>query len=510
MAELFKLYQQQEDRLKKKRQKIESNAVSAEISDDGAFEQQIGPEGLGWGSGGVFAKKISLESAIKEEMDLIRQYRYMMQHPECDNGVQEIVGEAIILDEAESPVSINLDATDLSESTKKKIIEEFDTILDLLNFDDKGQDLFSRWYIDARLAIQKITLKENRKKGIVQLRVLEPTKLKKVRTIEKGKNEQGIEVIKSVKEHYIYADQGLMYARTGLEIPVHAISYITSGLVNENGAAISYLHKAIRPLNHLKFMEDSLIIYRLARAPERRIFYVDVGSLPPKKAESYLKSIMNQHKNKISYDAETGSVVSEKSFNTIMEDYWLPRREGSRGTEVSTLPGGQNLSEIDDVLYFQKKLFRALNVPLGRIEPDTTFSFGRATEITREEVRFQKFISKLRRKFSMLFKDLLRTQLDLKGIMSLEEWEQYENDIFFVFLKDNYFAELKEMEVTRERMGMLNEVEAVVGRFVSRRWVQKNILRFTDEEIAEIDKENAEDKENIDDSDKDIDLEEFK
>ena len=366
--------------------------------------------------------------------------------------------------------------------------EEFDHVINMLNMNWYGHDIFRRWYVDGRLYYHKIIDEKNPKNGLLELRPIDPTKIRKVRELKKEKDPKtGAEIITGATEYFIFQNDSLGTKAQGLKIAKDAITYVTSGLLDPSRKRIlSHLHKALKPVNQLRMMEDSLVIYRLARAPERRIFYIDVGNLPKGKAEEYLRNIMAKYRNKMVYDAETGDMKDDKKHMSMLEDFWLPRREGGRGTEISTLPGGENLGQIDDIEYFRKKLYKSLNVPSGRLEQENQFSLGRSTEISRDELKFQKFINRLRKKFSALFIDILKTQLILKGVVTEEEWESIRSDISIDFLKDNHFSELKDAELIRERLATLREVDEYAGRYYSVEWIRKNILMQTDEEIEDI------------------------
>lgn len=430
----------------------------------------------------------------KKDAPLIRLYRDVAQHPEVDSAIDDIVNEAIVTDDDSPPIDINLDDVDLSESIKTKIREEFESIVKMLNFNWIGADLFRLWYIDGRIYVQKLVDEKNPKKGIQELRLIDATKIKKVKEVEKKKDaKSGGEYISYVDEYFVYTESGTDSDNsTGLKINKDAITECTSGLLDSSRTkTISYLHKAIKPVNQLRMMEDALVVYRLSRAPERRIFYIDVGNLPKNKAEQYLNTIMENYKNRIVYNSETGSVETKNHHMTMMEDFWLPRREGGRGTEISTLPGGENLGQIEDILFFQKKLYKSLNVPYSRMdnEQQAMVSLGRTSEITRDELKFQKFVNKLRKRFSLLFIDLLKTQVILKGILTEREWDDIKQDVLIDFLRDSHFAEMKNAELLREKIATLREVDEYVGRYYSKEWVRKNILLQTDEEIKEIDKQ---------------------
>ena len=404
--------------------------------------------------------------------------------PEADAAIEDIVNEAIVGDHNDVPVDIVLDKVDTSDKIKKLLKAEFDHILELLNFNSFGHDIFRKWYIDGRLPYH-IIVDDNLKNGIKELRYIDPTKLRKVKEIEEEEDPKtGAKLIKKQTEFFIFQDNALGKYNQGLKIQPDAIAYATSGMLDSSRKRIlSYLHKAIKPVNQLRMMEDSLVIYRISRAPERRIFYIDVGNLPKGKAEEYLKGIMNQYRNKLVYDAKTGDIKDDKKHMSMLEDFFLPRREGGRGTEITTLPGGENLGQIDDIIYFQKRLYKALNVPMNRLEQEAQFSLGRSSEITRDEVKFKKFIDRLRKRFSDLFLQLLKTQLLLKGILTEQDWAQWKESISFDFIEDNYFSELKESEMYKERFEMLGSLDEFMGTFISKEGVQKNILRFNDDDI---------------------------
>ena len=408
----------------------------------------------------------------------------MSSQPEADAAIEDIVNEAIVGDHNDVPVDIILDKVDTSDKIKKLLKAEFDHILELLNFNSFGHDIFRKWYIDGRLPYH-IIVDDNLKNGIKELRYIDPTKLRKVKEIEEEEDPKtGAKLIKKQTEFFIFQDNALGKYNQGLKIQPDAIAYATSGMLDSSRKRIlSYLHKAIKPVNQLRMMEDSLVIYRISRAPERRIFYIDVGNLPKGKAEEYLRGIMNQYRNKLVYDAKTGDIKDDKKHMSMLEDFFLPRREGGRGTEITTLPGGENLGQIDDIIYFQKRLYKALNVPMNRLEQEAQFSLGRSSEITRDEVKFKKFIDRLRKRFSDLFLQLLKTQLLLKGVLTEQDWAQWKESIMFDFIEDNYFSELKESEMYKERFEMLGSLDEFMGTFISKEWVQKNILRFNDDDI---------------------------
>lgn len=453
-------------------------------------------------AGGAYGTYIDLDGTVRTEAELVTKYREMSLQPEIDTAVDEIVNESISVDE-ETMVSINLDdLEDLPERVKKAIRDEFVTVLKLLNFNNQGYEIYRRWYIDGRLYYHAIIDKDNPSEGVRELRYVDPRKIRKVREVGKKRapgSQDGSQALvpKIQNEYYIYNDKGFNYGNktvgpstTGMKIAKDSIVHVTSGLTDTQGTMVlSYMHKAIKPLNQLRTLEDSLIIYRLARAPERRIWYIDVGNLPKMKAEQYVRDIMIKHKNRLIYDASTGEVRDDRKFMTMLEDYWLPRREGGRGTEVTTLPGGQTLGEMDDVLYFQKKLYQTLNVPVNRLNSDALFSIGRATEVTRDELKFYKFIVRLRGRFSSLFNQILEKQLVLKGIMSINEWQQISNEVKYDFARDNYFTELKDAEIMQNRANLMMTFEqgGLLGKYYSYDWARRQILRQSDDDIEEQD-----------------------
>ena len=443
---------------------------------------------------------VDLEGSIRNELELITRYREMSNHPECDMAIDEIVNEAITHDVDGKVMDINLDNLKQPETIKKKIIEEFDNILKMLNFSNLADDLFKRWYIDGRIYYHVIVNDTSPKEGIKELRYIDPRKIRKVREVQKDRDSKtGAQIIKSVAEYYVYNDRGTATqsftssTNQGLRIAPESIINVNSGLMDaKNTFVISYLHKAIKALNQLRMIEDAVVIYRLSRAPERRIFYIDVGNLPKGKAEQYMRSIMTQYRNKLVYDANTGEIRDERKHLSMLEDFWLPRREGGKGTEITTLPAGQNLGQMEDVQYFQKKLLQSLNVPISRLDPQQgagIMGIGKTTEVTRDEVKFNKFINRLRNKFSRIFDDALRVQLALKGICTTEEWDEFKEAIYYDFKKDNNFVEMREAELIRERVLTATQLDPFIGKYYSSKWVKKNVLRMTDEEIEEMEKE---------------------
>jgi len=467
------------------------------VEDDGTPVIQQTP---GFITGAAQGQYIDMEGAIKNEADLIRRYREMSLIPECDSAIDDIVNESITGDTEEQIIDINMDKTDLSDAIKDKVRDEFENIVSMLHFNQNGHDLFRKWYVDGRIYFHKMVNKDRLKQGIVEIRNIDPLKIKKVREVEKEKDARtGMEKIKKVEEFFVFNDNG--FANSGgasgqtLKIAPEAITFVTSGLLDYNkNAVVGYLHKAIKPANQLRMMEDALVIYRITRAPERRIFYIDVGNLPKAKAEQYLADVMTKYRNKLVYNANTGEIKDDRKHMSMLEDFWLPRREGGRGTEITTLPGGQNLSEIEDIQYFQKKLYKSLNVPISRLESDTGFSLGRASEITRDEVKFSKFIDRIRKKFGRVFNDILETQLVLKGIMKKEEFEEIKQFINYNFNDDNHFTEMKETEVLRERLNTLREIDEYVGKYYSREFIRKRVLLQSDDDIKDIDKQIDQEK----------------
>ena len=442
----------------------------------------------GVNAGGYYGMVMDLDGVIKNENDLIRRYREVSQYSDCDSAVEDIVNEAIVYDEEDQTVNINLDDVDLSESIKKKIREEFDNVLKLLKFGERGHDIFRTWYVDGRIYYHILLDEKNIKQGIVELRYIDPRKIRRIKNVIKTRTPQGVEVVKEVQEYYLYNDKGITEQTTqGVKLSLDSVVYVPSGYMDANtGMMMSYLHKAIKPTNQLKMIEDSLVIYRISRAPERRIFYVDVGNLPKLKAEQYVNDIMNKFRNKIVYDATTGEVRDDRRHLSMMEDFWMPRREGGKGTEITTLPGGQNLGDIQDIEYFQQKLFRSLNVPIGRLQEQQGFSIGRAQEISRDEVKFNKFVVRLRNKFANLFTDALRVQLAAKNIMRPDDWDAIKQDIRYNYVIDNHYAELKDNEILTARLGTLQLIEPYLGKFYSMDWVRRNVLHLTEEEIQEM------------------------
>jgi hypothetical protein len=460
-------------------------------------------------SSGFFGSYIDIEGVYRTEFDLIKRYREMALHPECDSAIEDIVSEAIVSDTNDSPVEIELSNLNASDGIKKRIREEFKNILNLLDFDRKSHEIYRNWYIDGRLYYHKIIDLKKSEEGIQELRYIDAIKMRYIRQQKKttdfnkryrlananSRNPMEYE-FPEIEEYFIYnpkmsyptGNPSALGGEAGIKMTRDSITYCTSGLVDRNkGSTLSYLHKAIKSLNQLRMIEDSLVIYRLSRAPERRIFYIDVGNLPKVKAEQYLRDVMMRYRNKLVYDANTGEIRDDKKMMSMMEDFWLPRREGGRGTEITTLPGGQNLGEITDIEYFKKKLYRSLNIPPSRMDGQGGFNLGRSSEILRDEVKFSKFVGRLRKRFSYMFNDMLKTQLILKNIITPEDWESMSEHIQYDFLYDNHFAELKDAELLNERLNMVQVAEPYVGKYFSQDYIRRKILRQTDVEIIEQD-----------------------
>ena len=448
--------------------------------------------------GGYYGYSVDIDGTVRNEYELISRYREMVLQPECDSAVDDIVNETICGNFDDVPVEVELSNLKQSEKIKTMIREEFQSILRLLDFDNRSYEIFRRWYVDGRLFYHKVIDPDNPSNGLVELRYIDPRKIRKVVEYDQKRPNDlrgldlNTQLTQKSADYYLYNPKGLKNSgsQQGIKIAADSITYCHSGIQDLNkNMTLSHLHKAIKAVNQLRMIEDSLVIYRLSRAPERRIFYIDVGNLPKNKAEQYLREVMGRYRNKLVYDANTGEIKDDKKFMSMLEDFWLPRREGGRGTEITTLPGGQNLGELEDVKYFQKKLYKALNVPSSRLETETTFNIGRAAEITRDEVKFQKFIARLRKRFSELFMDLLKTQLVLKGTMTLEDWDDMKEHIQFDFIADNYFTELKEIEIRNERMNQVNSMDPYVGKYFSIEYMRTQVLKQTAQEIKEIDKQ---------------------
>jgi hypothetical protein len=469
------------------------------VDDDGTPVIQTQPGGFI--TGGAYGSFVDFDGNIRNEAELIRRYREVSLVPECDSAIEDIINECITSDSSDRIVSLDLRDVKLSDGIKKKIQDEFAYILSLMKFNQNSHEIFRKWYVDGRIYLHKVVNSSREKAGIVDLRIIDPLKIKKVRNVEKEKDKKGIEKITKIEEYFIFNDKG--FDKTGsagegatLKIAPEAVTYTTSGLLDyTKNVVIGYLHKALKTANQLSMMEDALVIYRISRAPERRIFYIDVGNLPKAKAEQYLADVMNKYRNKLVYNAQTGEIKDDRKHMSMMEDFWLPRREGGRGTEISTLPGGQNLSEIEDIEYFKKKLYQSLNVPRSRMEADNGFNMGRASEISRDELKFNKFTNRLQKKFARVFIDVLKTQLVLKEIVSAEEFDAIKDFMQFDYATDNHFTELKDAEIMRERLDTLSQAQEYIGKYFSHEYVRKYILRQTEDEIIVLNKQIETEKE---------------
>jgi hypothetical protein len=481
MAELFGFSIQKSQ----KDQGLSGKTFTDPTPDDGAIEIA---------GGGFFSSVLDTDGRERSDIDLIRRYRDISMQSECDAAVEDIVNEGIISNLNDIPVNIDLTNIPYPDKIKKRIRAEFMEVLRLLNFNEKGHDIFRRWYVDGRLYYHKVIDNKDPQRGLTQLRFIDPTKIRKVRETTKAPSvdQNGVEMIAKVDEYFIYSDKGFASVGSqgnnqGIKISADSIVYVPSGLLDSNsGRVISHLHKAIKPVNQLRMIEDAIVIYRISRAPERRIFYIDVGNLPKVKAEQYLKDVMNRYRNKLVYDASTGEIRDDRNHMSMLEDFWLPRREGGRGTQIETLPGGSNLGEIDDIVYFQRKLYRSLNVPISRLEAENGFSMGRASEITRDELKFTKFVQRIRKKFTPLFTDLLKTNLLLKGVISPEDWPRMQEHIQYDFMEDGHFAELKDAELLNDRIQTLDSIQSYIGTFFSKEYVLRKVLNMTDAEIEEM------------------------
>ena len=473
---------------KKKPEPKGNQSFVAPLNDDGATSVN---------ASGFFGTYLDIDASAKSENDLINRYRDIALYPDCDSAIEDIVNESVAAQDDEEVVKLNLEKIELSKNIKTAIEDEFKNVLSLLDFNSKSHDIFKRWYVDGRVYYHKILDLSQPKQGIKELRYIDPRKIKKMRQIHKRKDPtSGVEFIEKIDEFFIYNEKGLVTAvpntpgaTQGLKIATDSIALCTSGILDlDKNLVLGHLHKAIKVVNQLRMVEDSLVIYRMTRAPERRIFYIDVGNLPKAKAEQYVKGIMNQYRNKVTYDATTGEVRDEKKTLSMLEDFWMPRREGGKGTEITTLDGGQNLGEINDINYFQNKLYQALNVPISRMKPESGMVFGRQSEVTRDELKFSKFISRLRMKFSELFDDLLRTQLLLKGIMNEQDWDSIKEDIFYEFTEDAYLSEAKDSEILRNRIDLLNAITPYVGTYFSREFIYSDVLHLSEDDVKKMQK----------------------
>ena len=462
------------------------------VDDDGTPVIQTQPGGFI--TGGAYGSYVDMEGGIKNEVELIRRYREVSLIPECDSAIEDIINECITSDSSDRIVSLDLRDVKLSDSIKTKVQDEFAYILSLMKFNQNSHEIFRKWYVDGRIYLHKVVNSKREKAGIVDLRIIDPLKMKKIRNVEKEKDAKGVDRIKKVEEYFVFNEKG--FDKSGgqdgatLKIAPEAVTFTTSGLLDyTRNVVIGYLHKALKTANQLSMMEDALVIYRISRAPERRIFYIDVGNLPKAKAEQYLADVMNKYRNKLVYNADTGEIKDDRKHMSMMEDFWLPRREGGRGTEISTLPGGQNLSEIEDIEYFKKKLYQSLNVPRSRLEADNGFNMGRSSEISRDELKFNKFTNRLQKKFGRVFTDILKTQLVLKEIVTGEEFDKFKDFLLYDYATDNHFTELKDAEILRERLDTLSQAADYVGKYYSDEYVRKYILRQTEEDIRIIDQQ---------------------
>lgn len=481
---LFKLFGFELKRATKKEEAKALPSVVPPTDDDAAGYVSTGA--------GHYGQYINFDGDdSKDNHQLIMRYRGVSMNPEVDMAIDEIVNESIVSSELTSSVELKLDEVEAPEKIKDQIFEEFDNIVSMLKFNEIGQEMFRSWYIDGRIVHHLLVNESNTKAGIQEIRHIDSAKIRKIREVKYKKDPKtGVKVVDRVDEYYIYEEKPGSNQVQGVKMSTDAISYVTSGLLDETKKKIySHLHKALKPINQLRMMEDSLVIYRLARAPERRIFYIDIGNLPRGKADQYMKDIMTKYRNKLVYDANTGQIKDDRKHMSMLEDFWLPRRENGRGTEITTLPGGENLGQIDDIIYFQKRLYRSLNVPVNRLEQEAQFSLGRSTEISRDEVKFQKFVDRLRRKFSSLFLNILKKQLILKGIITAQDWDEWKDDIYIDYVKDNHFTELKDAEILQNRIGLMNEITQYVGEYFSKKWVMEKVLQFTDEDIEKMKKE---------------------
>ena len=497
---IIKLFGFELSRTKKREQGKENDklpSIVPKTDDDGA--------GYVTASGSHYGQYIDINGDnAKDNAELIMKYRGVAQHPEVDAAIEDIVNESISGSENESPVTINLDGVETSDKIKKLINEEFDNITGMLNFSDLGHDIFRSWYVDGRLVHHLVVNESNLKAGIQEIRPIDAVKVRKVKEVKYKKDDKtGAKIVDKTEEFYVFQEKN--QTQSAVKLTPDSVSYVTSGITDPTKKrVVSFLHKAIKPINQLRMMEDSLVIYRLARAPERRIFYIDVGNLPANKAEQHMKEIQTRYRNKLVYDASTGNLKDDRKHMSMLEDFWLPRREGGRGTEISTLPGGENLGQIDDIIYFQKRLYRSLNVPVSRLEQEAQFTLGRSTEIGRDEVKFQKFIDRLRRRFSTLFTAILKKQLILKGVITEQDWAEWKGFITVDFQRDNHFTELKDAELLQNRLQTLDQVSQYVGEYFSREWAMKNVMMMSDEDIEEMKKQVEGENATVDEDDEEV------
>lgn len=494
ILKLFGFELKRQDKPEKEKEKLKS--IVAPTDDDGA--------GYVTASGSHYGQYIDMDgSQAKDNQQLIIKYRGVATHPEVDAAIEDIVNESIVGSEMDISCELNLDKVEAPDSIKKQMTEEFNNIYGMLKFTELGHDIFRSFYVDGRIYHHLVVNESNLKAGIQEIRTIDAAKIRKVKEVKHEKDPvTGAKVVKAVKEFYIYQEKA--GTNQGVRLSPDSVSYVSSGLLDPSKKqVVSYLHKSLKPINQLRMMEDSLVIYRLARAPERRIFYIDVGNMPRNKSEAYMKDIMSRYRNKIVYDSNTGQLKDDRKHMSMLEDFWLPRREGGRGTEISTLPGGENLGQIDDILYFQKRLYRSLNVPVNRLEQEAQFTLGRSTEISRDEVKFQKFIDRLRKRFSNLFTGILKKQLILKGVITEQDWESWRSYITVNFQRDNHFTELKDAELLQNRLQTLDQVSQYVGEYFSREWAMKNVMMMSDEDIEEM-KKQVEGENSVEDEDEEI------
>ena len=484
----------------KKQEKLKDKTFVTPTNDDGAMTVESG----------AYGSYVDLDGSIRNEFQLITKYREMSLYPECDSAIDDVVNEAIVMDDNEPPVAIDLTNIDQPEKIKKKIAEEFRNICKILDFNNQAYEIFRKWYIDGRIYYHVVIDEKNKKKGILDLKYIDPRQIRKVRVVEK-KDENGVEISEIKDEFFVYNSKGIYIDNgygliiqddavnnlQGIKIKNDSVAFCHSGITDKYSKTVfSHLHKAIKPLNQLKMMEDALVIYRIARAPERRIFYIDVGTMSTNNANQYIKQVMARYREKMVYDVNTGELKSDKRHLSMMEDFWLPRREGTNTTEIDTLPGGENLGQMEDVEYFERKLYESLNVPVSRLEAASGFQLGRTTEIDRDEVKFNKFIRRIRRRFSILFTNLLETQLILKGIIKDTEWEDVKENLYYDFVSDNHFTELKRAEILSERLDRLDRVDSYHGKYFSKEWIMEEILQMSEEERTIMDKQiKSEDEE---------------
>jgi len=494
ILKLFGFELKRQEKPEKEKDKLKS--IVAPTDDDGA--------GYVTASGSHYGQYIDMEgNKAKDNQQLIIKYRGVATHPEVDAAIEDIVNESIIGSEMDISCELNLDKVEAPDNIKKQMTEEFNNIYGMLKFTELGHDIFRSFYVDGRIYHHLVVNESNLKAGIQEIRSIDAAKIRKVKEVKHEKDPvTGAKVVKHVKEFYIFQEKA--GTNQGVRLSPDSVSYVSSGLLDPSKKqVVSYLHKALKPINQLRMMEDSLVIYRLARAPERRIFYIDVGNMPRNKSEAYMKDIMSRYRNKIVYDSNTGQLKDDRKHMSMLEDFWLPRREGGRGTEISTLPGGENLGQIDDILYFQKRLYRSLNVPVNRLEQEAQFTLGRSTEISRDEVKFQKFIDRLRKRFSTLFTAILKKQLILKGVITEQDWDEWKSFITVDFQRDNHFTELKDAELLQNRLQTLDQVSQYVGEYFSREWAMKNVMMMSDEDIEEM-KKQVEGENSVQDEDEEL------